>query len=139
MSLELPDRLQALEQLRELRERIEEITRLAEEGPSWQPAYDLLDEGDSYRLRIDLPGVRPEDLELLEEGSTLTLGGIRQRSEGHYLRQERASGPFRRSLVLPGSVQEGSAVASLRDGVLEIVLRKASPERILLNAEPDPT
>lgn len=136
MSLELPDRLQALEQLRELRERIEEITRLAESGPSWQPPYDLLDEGETYRLRIDLPGVRPEDLELLEEGSTLTLGGFRPAADGQYLRRERASGGFRRSLSLPGPIQEGSAVASLREGVLEIVLRKATPERISLSNNP---
>ena len=137
MSLELPDRLQALEQLRELRERIEEITRLTEGGSQWQPSYDLLDEGDNYRLRVDLPGVRPEDLELLEEGSTLTLGGIRRAADGQYLRQERPSGGFRRSLVLPGPVQEGSAQASLRDGVLEIVLRKAHPERIPLLSNPE--
>lgn len=138
MSLELPERMQALERLRELRERIEEITRLAEGANEWTPAADLLDEGDSYRLMVDVPGVKHQDLELLEEGSAITLAGVRSSLEGHYLKRERPQQQFKRTLVLPGPIQERSAQASLRNGVLEVVFKKAASEKINVTPEETP-
>ncbi|GAB5601840.1 Hsp20/alpha crystallin family protein [Thermus sp. FJN-A] len=131
--LERLDRLETLRKLKELQERINELAyQLAGIGPegyplepaAWTPRVDLLEEDEHYVLLVDLPGVRPEDLELLEEGNRVTLAGVRHPLPGVYLLEERPMGTFRRTLDLPGPIEEGTAQASLRQGVLEIRFKK---------------
>lgn len=120
------ERLETLRKLKELQERIAELAYqlMGEEPAAWTPKVDLLEDEDHYLLLVDLPGVRPEDLELLEEGSRITLAGIRHPLPGTYLLEERPMGSFRRTLDLPGPIEEGTAQASLRQGVLEIRFKK---------------
>ncbi|MER3481240.1 MAG: heat-shock protein [Meiothermus sp.] len=129
MSLERLDSSYALEQIRTLRRRLEELTRQYASGEpfaQWTPAVDVLDEEQQYRILVDLPGVKPEDLELREEGDTLTLAGIRHAPfHGTYPRQERPMGYFRRTLTLPGPIRAGESEASFKGGVLEIIAHKA--------------
>jgi len=124
--LERLDRLETLRKLKELQERIAELAYqlTGEEPAAWAPRVDLLEDEDHYILLVDLPGVRPEDLELLEEGSRVTLAGVRHPLPGTYLLEERPMGTFRRTLDLPGPIEEGTAQASLRHGVLEVRFRK---------------
>ncbi len=121
------DRLETLRKLKEIQERVAELAyRLTGEEPAaWVPRVDLLEDEEHYILLVDLPGVRPEDLELLEEGSRVTLAGVRRPLPGTYLLEERPMGTFRRTLELPGPIEEGKAQATLRQGVLEIRFRKA--------------
>jgi Molecular chaperone (small heat shock protein) len=124
--LEPLDRLETLRKLKELQERIAELAYqlTGEEPAAWAPRVDLLEEEEHYVLLVDLPGVRPEDLELLEEGSRVTLAGVRHPLPGTYLLEERPMGTFRRTLDLPGPIEEGTAQATLRQGVLEVRFRK---------------
>lgn len=129
MSLERLDSSHALEQIRTLRRRLEELTRQYTSGEpfaEWAPAVDVLEEDRQYRILVDLPGVNPEDLELKEDGDTLILAGIRHAPfDGAYPRQERPMGYFRRTLTLPGPIRAGESQASFKSGVLEIVAYKA--------------
>lgn len=129
MSLERLGSSHALEQIRALRRKLEELTRQYASGEpftEWTPAVDVLDEEKQYRILVDLPGVKPEDLELKEEGDTLILAGIRHAPfEGAYPRQERPMGYFRRTLTLPGPIRAGESQASFKSGVLEIIAHKA--------------
>lgn len=132
--LEPMDRLETLRKLRELQRRIAELTAqlTGEEVSAWTPPVDLLEEEEAYVLLVDVPGVRPEDLELLEKGSILTLAGVRHPLPGTYLQEERPYGVFHRTLRLPGPIEEGSAKATLRNGVLEIRLKKAPAKALPL-------
>ncbi|MGQ9511086.1 MAG: Hsp20/alpha crystallin family protein [Thermaceae bacterium] len=125
--LEPLDRLDTLRKLRELQRRLAELAYqlTGEEVSAWTPAMDLLEEEGEYILLVDLPGVRPEDLELLEEGGRITLAGVRHPIPGTYLQEERPYGVFRRTSDLPGPVEEGSAKATLKGGVLEIRFKRA--------------
>src|SRR3954471_17389429 len=74
----------------------------------WMPAMDLLESGDDFVLRADLPGMSEEDVTIELEDSTLTISGERKaehkaENEGFY-RVERATGAFQRSLTLPKGV-----------------------------------
>ena len=94
----------------------------------WIPAMDLVEEGDHYVLRADLPGVREEDVNVEVEDGVLTVSGQRksehqQRKEGYY-RIERASGAFSRSLTLPKGVDADSVEARFDSGVLEVRIPK---------------
>ncbi|WP_038046792.1 Hsp20/alpha crystallin family protein [Thermus caliditerrae] len=139
--LDRPDHLETLRKLKELQERIAELAyqltgALPEGQPlepaAWVPRVDLLEDEEHYVLLVDLPGVRPEDLELLEEGSRVTLAGVRHPLPGTYLLEERPMGTFRRTLELPGPIEEGTAQASLRQGVLEVRFRKREGAKLPL-------
>jgi HSP20 family protein len=124
MSLE---RFDTSSKLQEIRQRLEEIIRVhnsAEVGGSWVPPVDVLDAGREYIIFLDAPGVKPEDLELLEEGNSVTIAGVRHSPQASYVLRERQDGQFKRTLVLPQGVVKGKARASLKSGLLEIVLTK---------------
>jgi HSP20 family protein len=99
----------------------------------WIPAMDLVEEGDHYVLRADLPGVREEDINVELEDNVLTISGERraeheERREGYY-RVERASGKFSRSLTLPEGIEPESIEAQFENGVLTVRIPKPEERR----------
>jgi HSP20 family protein len=94
----------------------------------WMPAMDLLETGDHFVLRADLPGMSEGDVNIELEDSTLTVSGERktehESSEEGYYRVERASGSFSRSLTLPKGVDPEAVTASFDRGVLEVRIPK---------------
>ena len=107
----------------------------------WMPAMDLLETGDQFVLRADLPGMSEEDVNIELEDSTLTVSGERkaeheQEGEGYY-RLERSFGSFQRSLTLPKGVDPESVTAGFDRGVLEVRIPKPEerkPRRIHIGA-----
>jgi HSP20 family protein len=107
----------------------------------WMPAMDLLETGDHFVLRADLPGMSEDDINIELEDSTLTVSGERKaehesKEEGYY-RVERAFGSFSRSLTLPKGVDPESVNAHFDKGVLEVRIPKPEerkPRRINIGA-----
>jgi HSP20 family protein len=104
---------------------------------AWAPALDISERKDAYLVTVELPGLKPEDLDITMEDGLLTIQGERQltseSSEEQYHRVERRYGSFRRSITLPAHVMAEGIQASFEDGVLEILLSKAeeaTPKRI---------
>jgi HSP20 family protein len=105
----------------------------------WIPAMDLVEEGDQYVLRADLPGLSEDQVKIQLEENVLTISGERksqheERREG-YVRVERASGSFSRSLVLPDGVDPDSIEAHFDSGVLEVRIPKPEqpkPRRVAI-------
>src|SRR5687767_10709176 len=99
----------------------------------WMPAMDLLEDGDDFVLRADLPGMSEEDVNIELEDSTLTLSGERKAEhtseEGGYYRVERASGAFSRSLTLPKGVDPEAVSARFDRGVLEVRIPKPAERK----------
>jgi len=94
----------------------------------WVPAMDLVENGDDYMLRADLPGVSEADVKIELDDDVLTISGERkaaheERKEGYY-RVERAFGRFSRSLTLPKGVDPQAVQAHFGDGVLEVRIPK---------------
>jgi HSP20 family protein len=103
----------------------------------WSPLVDIHETKDGYRLMVELPGVKQEDIQVSVEGEALTLKGERKHEaevkEDQYHRVERSYGRFERSIVLPSVVDPSRVTATYRDGVLEIQLPKkeeAKPKEI---------
>ncbi|GIW28034.1 MAG: Hsp20/alpha crystallin family protein [Meiothermus ruber] len=122
------ERFDAIERLQTIRQQLDELSRRfasQEALGEWVPAVDVIDEGTRFRILVDVPGVKNEDLELKEEGQTIILAGIRHPQQGAFYRQERPTGLFRRAFTLPEAIVPGSAQASLKGGVLELILQKA--------------
>ncbi|MGI8920901.1 MAG: Hsp20/alpha crystallin family protein [Solirubrobacteraceae bacterium] len=108
-------------------------------SPRWVPAMDLVEEGDTYVLRADLPGLDEEDVSIELEDRVLTLSGERKlEHEDHregYARFERAYGSFTRSLTLPQGVDPEGIAASFEKGVLEVRVPKPEerkPRRVAI-------
>lgn len=91
------------------------------------PHVDVREHGNEIIVTADLPGVSKEDIQIeVSGGSTLEITARRkeesQQEEKGYLRHERASASFYRAVQLPAEVDQGKAVATYTNGVLEITL-----------------
>jgi HSP20 family protein len=124
--LEPLDRLETLRKLKELQERIAELAYqlTGEEPAAWAPRVDLLEEEEHYVLLVDLPGCAPRTWSFWRREAASPVAGVRHPLPGTYLLEERPMGTFRRTLDLPGPIEEGTAQATLRQGVLEVRFRK---------------
>ncbi|PNY82754.1 Hsp20/alpha crystallin family protein [Deinococcus koreensis] len=114
--------LARLQQLMSLREEVETLGGV---GP-WLPAADWTAEDTHLVLHLDVPGVLPESLELLEEGNTVTVAGERPALERR-LQGERPAGTFRRSFSFPDEVLPQTGEAQLQGGVLSVRFQKRHP------------
>ena len=95
---------------------------------------DILDKGDRFVLRADMPGFRKEDISIGVEGDRLTLTAKHKEDvdeeKKNYIRRERRYGALSRSFDLQG-IDAAKISASYDDGVLELELPKlaeAKPE-----------
>src|SRR3954465_8601888 len=94
----------------------------------WMPAMDLVETGDHFVLRADLPGLSESDVNIEVEDRVLTVSGERKAEhettkEGFH-RVERAFGSFSRSLTLPEGINAEAVEASFDRGVLEVRIPK---------------
>jgi HSP20 family protein len=113
----------------------------ASTGRRWLPAMDLVESGDEFVLRADLPGLNEDEVNIEVEDNVLTISGERktereERTEGYH-RVERASGSFSRSLTLPEGVDPESVKASFDRGVLEVRIPKPEqrkPRKVQISA-----
>lgn len=102
-------------------------------GPRWIPATDLTWEGDDLVLRLDLPGMDDESVDVEVEGNVLTVSGERSETaesedEGQ-LRRERSYGTFARSFTLPEGTDPEAIKGDFDKGVLELRIPKPAEER----------
>lgn len=120
-----------------------EIDRLfddtfARNSGSFTPAVDIKENDKEIRLELELPGMKPEDVEITAENGVLTVRGEKQeeRKEGEdnrYQVIERVYGTFLRTFQLPQGVDEDQIKAEFNNGVLSLHIPKAAlpqPKRI---------
>jgi HSP20 family protein len=97
------------------------------------PPMNVYDDGESFAVRAEIPGIDPKDLEIQATARALKIRGERKAAGGDekvsYHRRERDHGYFNRSLSLPQPIDPDKIVASYKDGVLEVVLPKADEVR----------
>jgi HSP20 family protein len=104
----------------------------------WAPPVDVREDSTEIVLEIELPGIKPDDVEVTAENGVLTIRGEKQStstegSEGRYHVIERSYGSFTRSFQLPNGVDERRIEADFVDGLLVVHVPKAAmaqPRRI---------
>jgi HSP20 family protein len=98
---------------------------------AWEPALDFSETPKEYVVRLEIPGVTRDDLDVNLDGNLLTLSGKREFNKAEkgedFLWEERFEGRFSRTLRLPGLVAEGKIDAVYNDGILTVKLPKAEP------------
>ncbi|MBK9713168.1 MAG: Hsp20/alpha crystallin family protein [Kouleothrix sp.] len=101
----------------------------ARAGQSFVPALDVSETDDGYLVEASVPGLKPENLEIMVENNVLTIKGeTRQAAEDkkrNYHRIERRFGSFQRTIALPTTVKADAIQASLTDGILRLEIPKA--------------
>jgi len=113
-----------------------ELTRGA-----WAPSVDIYENKDQIVLEAELPGMKPEDVNISIENNVLTIHGERKfekkDEQDNFHRVERSYGAFTRSFTLPPTVASDSADAVFENGILRLTLAKreeAKPRRIDIKA-----
>lgn len=95
----------------------------------WVPAADLYEDKDQIVVKLELPGVRKEDVSISLTEDTLTIKGERktekEETRENYYRLEGNYGSFLRMFELPRPVKSDAVKAEYKDGILRIVLPKA--------------
>ena len=95
------------------------------------PACDFHETDDYYFFSFDVPGVKKKDIQLKLQDNTLHILGEKkneyqeQQKEGNQF-QEKFYGQFQRSFTLPSAVKEEAIETHFKDGVLEVLIPKAT-------------
>jgi HSP20 family protein len=104
---------------------------------SFAPPVDIYEDDQKLVLKLEVPGVKPEDLDIQVEGRTLTVRGERkfntEEKQENFHRVEHRYGTFARSFTLPATVDAENVKADYDAGVLRLELAKkaeAKPRQI---------
>ncbi len=127
------------EEIRRLHEYIDRMFgELFARTPSYDvrsltPPVDVIDEGGVFRIVVEVPGVRKEDLDVRVTEDSVVIRAERKfdrkdERKNYYLR-ERSYSSYYRVIRLPEPVIPEKAEAEYRNGILEIVVPKRAPER----------
>ncbi|HZH27579.1 MAG TPA: Hsp20/alpha crystallin family protein [Azospirillaceae bacterium] len=106
---------------------------------AWVPTTDIFAEGDDLKIRCELAGVRPEEVDISFSDGALTIDGERTGAPEttDFYARERYYGRFRRRLKLPQGIDKGAISASFENGLLEITVKggvdRHEPERIQID------
>ncbi len=104
------------------------------DGQDWAPSIDVVEGPDSYAVRVEVPGLGPEAVDVSILGRMLTIRGCKpspaKPGEGHrVLRDECRYGSFCRRYELPTEAQEDSVTATCKHGVLSLMIPKKPDAR----------
>lgn len=103
------------------------------------PRTNLYENGDNFEIRAEVPGLEKDDLNVKIQGNYLEITGKRgsDTPEGYKTHKtERGIGAFSRSFTLPADVDSTRVEATLKDGILYLVLPKheaAKPKKITIS------
>jgi HSP20 family protein len=94
------------------------------------PALDVTVTEDAYQIDVEVPGLRPEDINVTVDQGMLTIQGERrseeEKGDRSYHRVERHYGAFRRSISLPRDVDASKVEANYDNGVLRLRVPKTA-------------
>jgi len=142
-----PDFTSALEDFERVRRQMDRFVSTFS-GPGDMPVVSgvfpplmIREEGETICVEAEIPGIKPEDINISVHGRTLTLSGERKPEETanvNFHRRERKWGRFSKAVTLPDEVNSDAVRAECKDGVLKIILPRAEhakPKKIDIKTE----
>lgn len=118
----------------EIRERIDRAfdELISGSRKSHRLSVDVIEAKDRFLMRVDVPGIKPDDVKIEIEDETLTVSGEHEESKeekkDNYVRRERHYGSFSRSMSVPKGIDADDIEATMSDGVLEVSIPKPKAE-----------
>ena len=109
------------------------MPRYVETAMRGRALMDVVDKGDTYEVKVDMPGVKKEDIDVTVEGSRVAISAEtkmekEERNGDKVLHTERFAASYARAFELPAEVTEAGAEARYEDGVLTLTLLKRTPQ-----------
>lgn len=96
-----------------------------------QTSCDVIDEGSQFRVKMDVPGIKKNEVKLNVTDNSLEVSAEHkeesEEKKKNYLRKERSQVSYYRSLPLSEKIASNKVMAKLTDGVLDITLPKSKP------------
>ena len=129
-------RYNPLSELRSMQDKMNRLLDLAwtrEVGEEiregvWQPPADVYESNAAVTIKVELPDVELDDIDIRAEEQTLTIKGERKHGEEirkeNFHRIERYFGPFQRSFAIPAEFELAHLRASCDNGILTITIPK---------------
>ena len=110
-------------------------------APSWAPAAEVYETPDAYVIVVELAGVPPETVEVVQRDGTVTVRGTRNfrrvSEDTRYLASDRTYGTFERVFAVPPYVKADKLHKEHADGLLTITFPKSDAERARKHDGPD--
>ena len=110
-------------------QRVQSITALMQRRT---PPMDVADMGDRYEMRLEMPGIPKDDINIEVTQNTIEISAKHEESkedkDKNWLRRERSSMSYYRALELPEELKTDHVDAELRDGILTVKLPKVEPK-----------
>ncbi len=124
------------QQFLELRDRLYRlldesfVPEQAERAPDFSPPVDILATDDRVVILVEAPGMSREQIAVSVDDNVVTIRGERADEDGgqYYLR-ERPVGSFSRSFSLAWHLDPDTIDARLKDGLLEVSVRRRAGTR----------
>ena len=102
-------------------------------GFTFAPAAEIQEKDDAVYLKLEIPGMNPEDLNVEVTAESVAISGERKsenKTEEHGVtRSEFRYGRFQRMIPLPARIKNTDVVAEYKDGILHLTMPKAEEER----------
>lgn len=129
-------------ELAEMRSRFDRLLADLGDGGDreWMPAIDMFRDNGHLVIRAEVPGIKPEEIEIKAEAGVLTISGKHEETSEEkgkeFVRRERRYGAFSRTMPLPEGVDPKKIKATTSDGVLEVTIplpkeAEAEPVKII--------
>jgi HSP20 family protein len=116
---------------REFQNALTSFRAMPQFTPTIPTTCDVIDEGDRFVIRVDLPGVRKKDIDLNVTDNSIEISASHKEEESekrkNYLWKERSDVSYYRILPLPEKVISGKAKAKLTDSTLNVTIPKTTP------------
>ncbi|MGB5593459.1 MAG: Hsp20/alpha crystallin family protein [Crocosphaera sp.] len=100
---------------------------------SFSPSAELSETDDAVMLKLELPGIKAEDVDIRVTKEAVYITGERQETakseENGVTRSEFRYGKFSRAIALPALINNTNVTAEYKDGILHLTLPKAEEEK----------
>ncbi len=139
MSTPLPNALYQIELIRRKLDRLSEALTVHDPDVHrtlrWSPAVDILEDADGMVIKIELPGVHQDEIDLTVSDTSLIIRGERRSNDNepdkHYHKRERRAGRFERLIPLSVAVDSARVKATYKKGLLVVHLPKRPAQELI--------
>jgi len=136
------DRNRLFEELEQMQRQMERLSGQVAGRSRVYPPINIYDAMEGYHLRVELPGIDPDTLDVTVTRNEVVLAGERVAPElpdgARYHRRERDFGTFSRAFAMPDNIDPERVKASYRDGVLDVTLARqpeAGPRKVAITTD----
>ena len=146
----LPEKWHPATELERFRYEVDDLLEHFGLGHGWpkawevglRPALEFFVDDNKLMIRVDLPGIEPENVDVKVAGGFLTIRGAREEKQdtrnAQFYRREMRYGSFERTIQLPEGVKTEALKAIYKNGVLELtapIPKEVAPKQVKVETE----